>query len=559
MKSHKKLIFAKLIPLITVLSLIIAQIFALSSIGAYDYNQPKMTGNSSNSTLYETKPNNPSVSESVTIDKTIENPINTDIFSNSSNQISDESDMYLTEDNDFIRTSANGSEYLKSEIYNLQIEVSGDKMIVNVLDWELGDSKIPNMKSDGCNPLKEFSYIKSLTVSLGVMSVGENSFENFTKLESIIIEDGVEEIGQGSFSGCSSLTQLSIPSTAIKIGKTAFLGCNRIIDLKDNTADMNLAGGLLDKGIIESCLNLFRDGAGNGFLTRVSIDSKGSEFIFAIKDNMYYLIGCNSDNTIMELPFDIDEKPYNIYKYAFSNCTNIEKIIIPDIVTQIYDNSFYGCNTLKSIEIKGNPLVSECVFGGIEAKISIICPSDSDIRNMCDGDKFIYESPAEENQLNILYSGEDYLVTDGVYKVRFFASLNSIEFECAGFVVYAYVLDHTAGEYKMINSAVVGSGKFNTEIKSLADDQVILKSSNDKEACFISLLINNIPVDGEYDFCLTPIVEDKNHNIIYGKTTHIYIIHESDNNLNIMRDDNQSDNPPLPSPDQIKELNGSRE
>ena len=544
MKSYRKSIFSRFLILSATLLLIISQIMILSYVAAYDGGQ----SNTANNESYDTKSDKQASLPEITSDSSVTDE--------QALMASSSADSFLTEENDFERTSENGCEYLKSKAYNLQIEVSGSSMIVNVLDWSLSESRIPDISPDGYNPLHEFSDIKSLTVSLGVVSVGDNAFKNFSKLESIILEDGVEEIGNGSFSGCVSLSRLSVPSTLGKTGDNAFSGCDRIIDLKDNTADANLSGGLLDKGIVSSCLNLFRDGTANGFLTRMTVDADNSSFEFAIKESTYYLIGCQSSEAHIILPDNIDGNRYSIYRHALTGCETAEKITVPDSVVQIYDNAFFGCSTLKSIEVKGNPQVGDSVFGGIESKISVICPSDSEISGKCDGEQFVYEAPAEENKLKISYAGEDYLVSNDMYKVRFIASLNTSEAECAGFSVYAYVLDRETGEYKMINSAVVGKKTFSTEIRSLADENVILKTSNDSEACFISLLIDNIPVDGEYDFCLTPIAEDKNHEIIYGQTTHIYIINESGDRLNIMRDDSQTDNPDLPTPEQILALKG---
>ena len=89
----------------------------------------------------------------------------------------------------------------------------------------------------------------------------------------------------------------------------------------------------------------------------------------------YTVFGADTDTTGTEavIPAQHAGKPVTgIGPYAFAGCAALERIVIPDTVTDIYDGAFYGCSALKSMAIPRNVVrIGTGVFSGCEALSSI--------------------------------------------------------------------------------------------------------------------------------------------------------------------------------------------
>ncbi len=64
---------------------------------------------------------------------------------------------------------------------------------------------------------------------------------------------------------------------------------------------------------------------------------------------------------------DLPDTIESIGKYAFRNCTELTKIVIPEKVTLLEAQTFYNCKKMKSAEIKGEAEIQEKVFMNCKA------------------------------------------------------------------------------------------------------------------------------------------------------------------------------------------------
>ncbi|MBO5042722.1 MAG: leucine-rich repeat domain-containing protein, partial [Clostridia bacterium] len=123
--------------------------------------------------------------------------------------------------------------------------------------------------------------------------------------------DSVTSIGEEAFYNCTSLTSIEIPDSVTSIGDKAFSGCESLMSItvdEDNEIYHSEGNCLIEtasKTLISGCMNSV-------------IPSDGS--VTSIGDS------------------------------AFSGCSGLTSIVIPDSVTSIGDYAFYGCNNLIQIE-----------------------------------------------------------------------------------------------------------------------------------------------------------------------------------------------------------------
>lgn len=147
-----------------------------------------------------------------------------------------------------------------------------------------------------------------------VLSIGDNAFSYCSGLTSIVISASVTNIGEDAFM-CSGITTIKIPQNVSSIKGNPFVGCWRLMKLRVAKDNMNYTA----KDDILYSKNMTK---------------------FICCPEMKYFFSFLPSVTI------IGEK-------AFYMCRNLDKITIPDCVTEIGDNAFAN-SWIKSVDILSN-------------------------------------------------------------------------------------------------------------------------------------------------------------------------------------------------------------
>ena len=179
----------------------------------------------------------------------------------------------------------------------------------------------------GGRAFQECSGLTSVTIGNNVTSIDFSAFYGCSGLTSITIPDSVTSIGSWAFSGCSGLTSVTIPDSVTSIGDSAFSGCDGLtsVTIPDSVTSISssaFSGCSSLQEIIVAEGNPVYHSAGNCI---IETESKT------------LILGCNA-SVIPD-----DGSVTSIGERAFSGCSGLTSITIPDSVTSIGSYAFSGC------------------------------------------------------------------------------------------------------------------------------------------------------------------------------------------------------------------------
>ena len=175
---------------------------------------------------------------------------------------------------------------------------------------------IPNsVVTIGRYAFRDCKDLKSISIGTGVTIIDDQAFRGCKGLTSLVIPNSILSIGQSAFAGCSGLTSLTIGNNVTNIGDYAFSGCSKLVTITfPNTVSS------IGCGVLSSCNELIS----------IEVDDANRKY-----DSRN---GCNA----------IIETASNT---LIAGC---KKSTIPNGVTSIGDEAFFGLNELMSITIPDN-------------------------------------------------------------------------------------------------------------------------------------------------------------------------------------------------------------
>ena len=150
-----------------------------------------------------------------------------------------------------------------------------------------------------------------------------------------VIPNSVTTIYDYAFCDCTSLTSITIPDSVTSIDETAFFRCSGLTSIAVDENNTVYDSRNNCNAIIETATNTLISGCKNTVIPN-SVTSIG--------DNAFY--GCTGLTSII-----ISNSVTSIGWGAFSDCTGLTSITIPDSVTSIGNYTFTGCTGLTSITI----------------------------------------------------------------------------------------------------------------------------------------------------------------------------------------------------------------
>ena len=229
--------------------------------------------------------------------------------------------------------------------------------------WTLDDDGLLTISGNGamadygfCGPWGD--KIKNVVIESGVTAIGKEAFSGCTSLVSVTIGDSVTSIGNFAFRYCTSLVGVTIPDSVTSIGTGAFHGCTSLesVTIGDSVTTIgdfaffgctSLASVTIPDSVTSIGAGAFEVCAG---LESLTVDANNTVYDSRNNCNAVIETGSNTliagcKNTV--IPNDVT----TVGEDAFFGCTSLTSVTIPDSVTSIGDFAFCGCTSLASVTI----------------------------------------------------------------------------------------------------------------------------------------------------------------------------------------------------------------
>ena len=216
------------------------------------------------------------------------------------------------------------------------------------------------------------SEIKSLEIPQGVKTIKYAVFEGLSSMTSVTFPSSVTLIGRNAFRGCSGLTSLTIPKSVTSIGTYAFWQCSGLTKIESEITSPFKITNVFESSITNSVTlsvplgtkSAYQSTSGWSAFKKI-IERGGVDFEFEV-DGIRYRVGENSTVYVIAktpaytgkivIPNQVSNLgiTYNVTGIgasAFSGCTGLTSVTVPNSVTKIDKDAFKGCSGLTAVHI----------------------------------------------------------------------------------------------------------------------------------------------------------------------------------------------------------------
>lgn len=196
-----------------------------------------------------------------------------------------------------------------------------------------------------------------------VETIGASAFAGIM-VATLYFPTSVTKLPDSVCEGCAKLGRVMIPAGVTEIGKNAFSACGRLSELQYFAVDADHAvskpNGQVETGSngyeVESKLSRIGADAFNGASLSAFYMPKE---LTTLETGVFY--GCTMTGVVDSVTGKRQSVFFNdvittIEDGAFTSCSGMTDIVIPDTVTSMGTSVFFGCKALQNVEIQSKTL-----------------------------------------------------------------------------------------------------------------------------------------------------------------------------------------------------------
>ena len=176
----------------------------------------------------------------------------------------------------------------------------------------------------------ECDNLEKVVMTDAVVSIGKSAFQGCEKLADLTLSKGLEKIDRFTFKDCVALTTIALSENVKEIATGAFFGCSELTTL---TLTANITA--VDSYAFTNCSKL------------TYTVEKGAKYL-GNTENPYIVLASAENYNITACT--VNEKTLVVAENAFSDCSELETIVLSDSVKVISNASFNNCEKLSFTE-----------------------------------------------------------------------------------------------------------------------------------------------------------------------------------------------------------------